>query len=77
MSKLKEAREKAGLTQLEVAKKLNISDSYLSQLENGRRKLSLQMAIDIAKEVGMNPTEIFLIYDMTNCKVNKNMKKAI
>jgi len=77
MSIIKEAREKAGLTQLEVAKKLNISDSFLSQLENGKRKLSLQMAINIAKALGMDPSDIFLPHNMANCKVDEGIKEAI
>ncbi|EGW39355.1 helix-turn-helix transcriptional regulator [Desulfosporosinus sp. OT] len=76
MSTIKEAREKAGLTQLEVAKKLKISDSFLSQLENGKRKLSLQMAIDIAEVLGMNPTDIFLPCNMSKCKVDKEVRSV-
>lgn len=41
---LKDLRQRAGLTQLEVAKKLDISESYYSLIESGTRK----------KDIGIN-----------------------
>jgi transcriptional regulator with XRE-family HTH domain len=70
VNNIREARLRLGLTQFQLAKKLNISDSFLSQLENGRRTLTLQMAIDISTAIGMELTEIFLLPNMTKCKVN-------
>lgn len=47
---LKELREKLGLTQLEVAKKLNISEGSYSLIENGKRqsKMTIEMAQKLA-----------------------------
>ena len=36
-SRLKEARKKSGLTQAEVAEKLNVSASMIAQYETGKR----------------------------------------
>ena len=74
---LKEAREKAGLTQLEVAKKLKISDSFLSQLENGKRRLSLQMALNYSSVLGLTLNDIFLPCNMAKRKVESGVKKVV
>lgn len=60
MDKLKEIREKAGLTQLDMAQKLGISESYYCQLENGKRKMSLDNALKISAILRKTPNEIFL-----------------
>ena len=48
---MKEAREKAGKTQLDVASALNISESYYCEIENGNRmpRLDLHFANDLSK----------------------------
>ena len=38
---LRAAREKAGLTQVELSEKLGITQSYLSKVERGERRLDL------------------------------------
>lgn len=60
MEKLKEVRKSLGLTQANIAKQLGISESYYSQLENGKRRMSLVMAIKIASILGKTPDEFFL-----------------
>lgn len=42
---LKELRVKAGLTQLEVARQLNISESYYSLIESGARKKDIGVSL--------------------------------
>jgi len=68
MLKLKAARKAAGLTQVEIAKRLGISDSFYSQLENGKRRLSLKMALDIAAILKKTPNELFLPCDLAKCQ---------
>lgn len=48
---LKELRGEMGLTQSEVAKKLNISEGSYSLIENGKRqsKMTIEMAQKLAK----------------------------
>jgi len=41
VGKLKKARQEAGLDQVEVAKKLGRSQSYLSKIESGQRKIDV------------------------------------
>jgi transcriptional regulator with XRE-family HTH domain len=50
---LQAARKRLGLSQVEMAKKLNLDSSYISQLENGRREVDefyVQRAEELAQE---------------------------
>ncbi|WKV09409.1 helix-turn-helix transcriptional regulator [Thermoanaerobacterium sp. CMT5567-10] len=60
MYKLKEIRKSMGYTQLYMAKKLDISESYYSQLENGNRRMPLSIALKIAKVLNRSFEDIFL-----------------
>lgn len=40
-------------TQLALAKRLGISQPYLNQILNGRRTPSLELAVDIERETGV------------------------
>jgi len=60
VSLLKKLRVSAGISIEEAAKKLCISAGYLSQIENGKRRVSVQRAEEIAKLYGVSKDEIFL-----------------
>lgn len=47
--KLTDARRQSNLTQAEVAKRLDISIGHLSDIENGKKSPSLELAIKIAE----------------------------
>lgn len=64
MNRLRELRLKAGLTQLEMAKRLNISESFYCQLENGKRGIKVPMALNIAGILGTTVEDIFLPENM-------------
>ena len=58
---LRELREELGCTQLEISKKLNISESYYSLIENGERqkKLDMTMAKKLADIFGVTREFIY------------------
>ena len=83
--KIKTFREKAGLNQQELAKKLSISRPTLSQIENGDRKLNPDELYTIAKLFNTsidvllnlkNEPEVIIDYD-EKMKAAKNNKSAI
>ena len=48
----REARLKAGLTQVEVATQTGIQQSYLSEIESGQKNLTLSTMVVLARVVG-------------------------
>lgn len=57
--KLKELREQNGYTSEQMSQILHISKAFYSQIENGRRRLTYDMAVKISKIFKMKPDEIF------------------
>jgi predicted transcriptional regulator len=55
--KLVKARVEAGLTQQDVAKKLQTTQSYVSKLESGQRKIDLIVMKKLAKIYRKSITE--------------------
>jgi XRE family transcriptional regulator, fatty acid utilization regulator len=56
--KLREARQKLGLTQRGFAEKLGVSLPYLNQMENNHRPLSAGVVLALAQEFGFDVTEL-------------------
>jgi hypothetical protein len=57
-AKLRETRERLGLTQKGFAAKLGISLPYLNQMENNNRPVSAAVVLALAAEFGMDVTEL-------------------
>ena len=59
MFNLRDERERKGLTLLEVAKAASVSESYISYVETGKRRPSVDVAKRIAKILGFNWTKFY------------------
>ena len=59
MSCLREKRKEAGLTLKELGDLVNVSKQYVSSLELGNDTASQWLAEAIAKELGVDVTELF------------------
>jgi len=67
--KIKKARNDKKLTQEELAEKLDLSVSYISQVESGKKKFNLKRIIE-ASEILEKPIEYFVEgYDVKNNNV--------
>jgi len=55
---LKEARLEAGLTQVEVAAKLRVPQSYIAKVEQGERKISFIEVLDLCKALGTDAKDL-------------------
>jgi len=52
-----EARETAGLTQVQLAEKLRRPQSFVSKIERGLRRVDLLEFLEIAKVMGLDAAE--------------------
>jgi transcriptional regulator with XRE-family HTH domain len=50
---LKKARETAAITQIELAKKLGVTQSYVSKIERGDRRLDIVQLRNLCRIYGM------------------------
>ncbi|MDC9823928.1 short-chain fatty acyl-CoA regulator family protein [Devosia sp. ZB163] len=57
-ARVRAARTKAGLTQRELARRLEISVSYLNQIENNQRPLTASLMLTLAENFGLDLTEL-------------------
>lgn len=55
---LKQVRKKMKLTQQQFAKEINISRSYLSDLENDRKIISIDIAYRMSRNLGISVNEL-------------------
>ena len=53
---LLEAREKRGLTQMAVSKKLGRPQSFVSKYESGQRRLDVIEFLEVAAVLGIDPS---------------------
>lgn len=51
-----EARNSAGLTQIDLAQKLGRPQSFVSKYERGERRLDVIEFLEVAKAIGIDPS---------------------
>ncbi len=56
---LREARERAGLRQSDVAERLGRDQTYVSLIERGQRRVDVIEFFDIATALGVDPMVLF------------------
>ena len=58
MATLKSARETAGLTQRELAQRLDRAHSYVGKIESGERQLNVLEFCEYVQALGADPAEV-------------------
>lgn len=76
LEKLKQIRLKNGFTYKQVADQVGISKEYYWMIENGKRRLTYELAVKIAKVFKSSPDYIFLDFELTRSEQEKS-KEAI
>ena len=56
--KIKSKRRKLSISQVNMAKKLSISPSYLNLIESGKRKINVDLLIKLSSELGIEISDI-------------------
>lgn len=59
INKIKKIRTEKGISQLELANTANFSQSFLANVESGKKKPSLLTILRIAEALNVNPREFF------------------
>lgn len=59
-NRIKEYREKSGLSQGKLAEKCNVSRQTINAIENNKYDPSLQLAFDIARTLGVTMEDLFI-----------------
>lgn len=57
-NRLRKARKDRRLTQLEVARKADISENYYAQVERGEKNPSTSVLVNIMRAIGVSADEI-------------------
>jgi len=58
-ARIKKLRNRAGLTQAQLAERVDISDEFLSRMERGAKAPSLHTAEKVAQALGVSMKELF------------------
>lgn len=67
-NKIRSLRIEKGWTQEQLAEKVGVSDKYISKIETGNRKPSIEFYIDVSNILGVSLD--YLFYDAINIKKN-------
>ena len=57
--RIKELREAAGMTQIELSEKSGVSQEHISRLENGRHNINTKTADKLAAALGVRLIDLF------------------
>ncbi len=68
---LKELREKAGITQNQLADKSGLSARYISLLETNKRNPSDKAKQKLAEALNVSSVDIFLAFNRTKCSTKE------
>lgn len=68
---LQELIASKGVTQIELSSVLNCSESQVSLLVNGKRRMTVDVAYKLAQHLKVTTDDIFLALNMTKRNVRK------
>lgn len=61
IANLKRAREGAGVSQIELSRRLAKSENFIVRIETGERRLGIVEIVEIAHALGANPEHFFSV----------------
>ena len=70
-----EARKNAQLTQVQLAEKLNIPQSFVSKYERGERRLDFTEFIEISELLGIDSSLFIISYKSKSAAMGSNYEK--
>lgn len=74
INRMRKIRISKGISQMELCLRANLSQSFLANIESGKKQPSLLTVIRIANAMEINPREFFPEYNRSN---KEEIKKEI
>ena len=75
--KIKQKRKELGVTGIEIAHSLEISQQHYSRIENGHTKITVEHLFSIAFILGVKPKELLPNYKFSNEKEMIRAKQSL
>ena len=75
--KIKQKRKELGVTGIEIAHSLEISQQHYSRIENGHTKITVEHLFSIAFILGVKPKELLPNYNFSNEKEIIKAKQSL
>ncbi|MFA9626635.1 helix-turn-helix domain-containing protein, partial [Proteus mirabilis] len=75
--KIKQKRKELGVTGIEIAHSLEISQQHYSRIENGHTKITVEHLFSIAFILGVKPKELLPNYKFSNEKEMIKVKQSL
>lgn len=72
---LRKMRQRAGLTQKELAERCNVTQSFISQLENNSFNVTIKQVIELAKALRVTPIRVAEYFIHEELKRQSNKKE--
>lgn len=67
-TRIKSLRKKSGLTQEQLAEKINVTSTYIVKIENSQRTGSIEFSVELAKCFGVSLDYLLLGEEVGNKK---------
>ena len=81
LSVLKTARKSMGVSQVELAKRLGNTQTFVSKCERGERRLDAVELIDFAEALGVHPQKLLAEYldrrDSSTFAIDKKLRGSV
>ncbi len=58
-ARLRQWRQRRGLTTIQLADRLDVHQSTISRLENGKRRLDAEMLVELCRALNITPSMLF------------------
>jgi len=76
-ARIKKIRTGKGITQEQLAEKININPKYLSSIERGKENPTLDILIKIARSLDVNLDDIFKLVQIEDPAKRKDLIKSL
>ena len=77
LQRLKQAREEARLSQLELSYKSGVSQNMITYIETGKSSPTLSTLLKLTNALNINPADLFIMPDEERNDIKKGIIKLV